>query len=68
MRGHRTTIECYIYRHGQGVGYQVRRVKKRGHRVVKDVSRYFGIMRHGTLSKAAQAAREWKQQTILRRW
>ena len=67
QRIYKVAIETYIYYHTQSGGYQVRKVKVKNGKRISDVSKYFGIMKHGTLRGAATAAREWKNRH-LRSW
>lgn len=67
QRVFKVAIETYIYYHTQSGGYQVRKVKKRNGKRISDVSKYFGIVRHGTLRGAATAAREWKDRHLRSR-
>lgn len=63
----KTAITTYVYYHTQSPGYQVRKKKSENGQLVYDISRYFGISKHGSLWKAERAAREWKNRNI-RRW
>jgi hypothetical protein len=66
----RTTLETHIYYHSQNPGYQVRKKKSRNGELLYDVSKYFGVWRHGSLRAAASEARRWKDRNITHssRW
>ena len=64
---YRVRLETYIYFHTQTPGYQVRKKKIKNGETIYDVSRYFGVSKHGSRRGAAIAAKNWKNRNI-RRW